>query len=74
MELLKATWPAVFDSLRDLLPIILIIGFFQFAVLQQPIPNLGEIASGKKFLRTWIRGTVYLINSASFAADPSSKS
>ena len=43
---LKAIWSALFDSLRNLLPIVLVIGFFQFAVLQQPIPNLGEIAIG----------------------------
>jgi hypothetical protein len=50
MESLKAIWTAVFDSLRDLLPIILVIGFFQFAVLQQPIPNLGEIVLGIVFV------------------------
>jgi hypothetical protein len=50
MESLKAIWTAVLDSLRDLLPIILVIGFFQFAVLQQPIPNLGEIVIGIVFV------------------------
>ena len=34
------------DSARDLAPIIVVIGFFQIAVLQQPIPNLGEIVVG----------------------------
>jgi hypothetical protein len=46
MKSLKAIWSSLFDSLRDLLPIILVIGFFQLAVLQQPIPNFGEIAIG----------------------------
>jgi len=46
MKSLKAAWSALFESLRDLLPIILVIGFFQLAVLQQPIPNFGEIAIG----------------------------
>jgi len=50
MESLKSIWTAVLDSLRDLLPIILVIGFFQFAVLQQPIPNLGEIVIGIVFV------------------------
>jgi hypothetical protein len=50
MKSLKAVWQALFDSLRDLLPIILVIGFFQFAVLQQPIPNFGEIAIGIAFV------------------------
>lgn len=34
------------DSFRDLAPIILVIGFFQLVVLQQPIPNLGGILLG----------------------------
>ena len=50
MKLLKAVWGALFDSARDLLPIILVISFFQFAVLQQPIPNFGEIAIGILFV------------------------
>jgi hypothetical protein len=33
-------------SVRDLLPIIIVIGFFQIAVLEQPIPNLLEIVWG----------------------------
>jgi len=50
MESLKVIWTSLFESLRDLLPIIVVIGFFQFAVLQQPIPNLGEIAIGIVFV------------------------
>ncbi len=50
MNSLKSILGAVFDSLRDLLPIILVIGFFQLAVLQQPIPNFGEIALGIAFV------------------------
>jgi len=50
MKTLKTMWPAVFESLRDLLPIIVVIGFFQLAVLQQPIPNFGEIAIGILFV------------------------
>ena len=33
-------------ALRDLAPIIVVIAFFQIAVLQQPFPNLGSIAVG----------------------------
>jgi len=50
MNLLKSILTSLFDSLRDLLPIILVIGFFQFAVLQQPIPNFGEIVLGVVFV------------------------
>jgi len=34
------------DSVRDLLPIIVVIGFFQLVILQQPIPNLNGILIG----------------------------
>ncbi len=33
-------------SFRDLLPIIIVIGFFQLAVLQQPVPNLFDLLFG----------------------------
>ncbi|MDH3870781.1 MAG: DUF1538 domain-containing protein [Gammaproteobacteria bacterium] len=33
-------------SIRDLAPIILVIGFFQLVVLRQPIPNLGDLVMG----------------------------
>ncbi|MFT6030285.1 MAG: hypothetical protein ACI8O8_002029 [Oleiphilaceae bacterium] len=33
-------------SLRDLAPVILVILFFQFAVLQQTLPNLVDIIIG----------------------------
>ena len=34
------------QSFQDLLPIILVIGFFQLVVLRQPVPQLGEILAG----------------------------
>ena len=37
---------SLLDSLRDLAPIVLVIAFFQLAVLSQPIPNLAEILWG----------------------------
>ena len=33
-------------ALRDLAPIVLVIAFFQIAVLQQPFPNLAGVAVG----------------------------
>ena len=50
MKSLQAILTSLLESLRDLLPIILVIGFFQFAVLQEPIPNFGEIALGIIFV------------------------
>ena len=38
------------QSLRDLAPIVLVIAIFQIAVLQQPIPNLGELLVGLLFV------------------------
>ena len=38
------------QSLRDLAPIVLVIAVFQIAVLQQPIPNLGELLVGLLFV------------------------
>ncbi|MDH5571508.1 MAG: DUF1538 domain-containing protein [Gammaproteobacteria bacterium] len=37
-------------SLRDLLPIIVVIAFFQLFVLQQPIPNMADIFLGTLFV------------------------
>jgi uncharacterized membrane protein (DUF2068 family) len=50
MKSFKAILTSLLDSLRDLLPIILVIAFFQLVVLQQPIPNFGEIATGVVFI------------------------
>lgn len=40
--ILKKQWAAC----TDLLPIILVIAFFQLVVIRQPLPNLGEILFG----------------------------
>ena len=47
---LRKLLQSMLGSLRDLLPIFLVIIFFQFAVLQQPLPNLGEILLGVVFV------------------------
>lgn len=48
------------DSFRDLLPIILVVSFFQLFVLQQPIPNWPTLLTGTLFvvigLALFIRG------------------
>ncbi len=33
-------------SVRDLIPVVLVVAFFQFIVLQQPLPNLSSILGG----------------------------
>ncbi len=37
---------SLLESLRDLLPIIAVIAFFQLVVLHQPIPNLADLLGG----------------------------
>ncbi len=36
----------LWQSTRDLLPIIIVIAFFQIVVLQKPIPNMGQLLVG----------------------------
>ncbi|MFQ5994280.1 MAG: DUF1538 family protein [Acidiferrobacterales bacterium] len=47
---MKATFSAfldsIFESVRNLAPIVVVIGFFQTVVLQQPLPNLAELLFG----------------------------
>jgi hypothetical protein len=50
MKSLKAMFSALFGSLRDLIPIIVVIGFFQMVILQKPIPDIGEISLGIAFV------------------------
>lgn len=66
MKLLKAIFGSLLDSLRDLLPIILVIAFFQLAVLQQPIPNFAEIARGIVFVVIGLSLFIYGLNMGLF--------
>lgn len=60
MEKLKPILAPLLSSARDLAPIVAVIAFFQFAVLRQPIPNLGDILLGALFvtigLALFVRG------------------
>jgi len=44
--MLRELLRSVLDSVRDLLPIVVVVGFFQVAVLHEPIPNLGDMVAG----------------------------
>jgi len=46
----KGFLKSLLNSFYDLLPIVVVIGFFQLVVLQQPIPNLLEILTGSFFV------------------------
>jgi hypothetical protein len=43
---LRAFLGTLLYSLRDLLPIILVVAFFQIVVIRQPVPDLGRILYG----------------------------
>ena len=46
MAALRSFLLLVLGTLRDLLPIIAVVAFFQIVVIQQPFPNLEEILTG----------------------------
>ena len=46
IAMLKQFLRSLLASFKDLLPIILVIGFFQLVVLREPVPNLGQILAG----------------------------
>ena len=43
---MKQLWLSLLNSARDLTPIIVVIGFFQVLILQQPLPNLASLLGG----------------------------
>ncbi|WP_028883278.1 DUF1538 domain-containing protein [Teredinibacter turnerae] len=47
---MNALLSSLLGSLRDLLPIVLVIAFFQLAVLQQPLPDIASILLGLVFV------------------------
>lgn len=49
-QALGALFGSMSGSMRDLLPIILVIAFFQLVVLHQPIPNFLDIVIGTLFV------------------------
>ena len=55
------------DSVRDLLPIIVVIAFFQLVILKQPIPNLEDILIGTLLV---VIGLALFINGLQMALFP----
>ena len=50
MRQLRLLGKSLLASLRDLLPVILVVGVFQILIIQQPIPNFIEILVGTLFI------------------------
>ena len=44
--IIKSIFLKIKSSFTDLLPIILVIAFFQIVVLKQPLPQMGEVLFG----------------------------
>ncbi len=60
MDQLRAFIGTLLSSLRDLLPIILVVAFFQIVIIRQPIPDYSDLVVGTLFviigLAFFIRG------------------
>ncbi|CAC9522933.1 Uncharacterized MFS-type transporter [uncultured Gammaproteobacteria bacterium] len=61
-KILKVFSHNLLDSAKDLVPIVLVIGFFQLVVLQQNIPNLFDIVLGTGFVLLGLTLFVYGLN------------
>lgn len=46
MEQLRQFTNSILSSARDLLPIVLVVAFFQLVVIQQPLPELARLITG----------------------------
>ena len=55
---LKVLLASFLDTARDLAPIVIVVGFFQLVVLQQPLPNIVELMVG---LALVLAGLVYYL-------------
>ena len=63
---MKAFLQAMLASFKDLMPIIIVIAFFQLVVLQQPLPNLFEIVIGLLMVVTGLTFFVFGLEKALF--------
>lgn len=56
---LQQLFHSMLGSVRDLIPIVAVILFFQFLVLQQPLPNIGQLMLGVVFV---VMGLTFFIH------------
>lgn len=66
MNALVALLKAMLASLRDLLPIIFVIAFFQLVVLQEPLPNILSILLGLLFVVLGLTFFIFGLNMGLF--------
>ncbi len=65
-EAIKALWGDLLGSLRDLAPIVLVIGGFQFLVLDQPVESPAELLGGAALVVIGLTFFVYGLRLALF--------
>ena len=65
-KVLRTLWKHVAGSARDLAPIILVIGFFQYFILQQPLDNVLGLAGGAVLVLLGLTLFVYGLELALF--------
>ena len=63
---LRTFWRHISESLRDLAPIVIVIGFFQVFILKQPIEGGLEIASGALLVLIGLTMFIYGLELALF--------
>jgi len=56
---IRALGSSLLDSLRDLLPVALVVVFFQLAVLHQPLPDLVNLLTGMMLV---VLGLTFFVN------------
>lgn len=65
-KILRTLWKHVAGSARDLAPIILVIAFFQYFILQQPLDNVLGLATGALIVLLGLTLFVYGLELALF--------
>lgn len=65
-EALRVLWRDLLGSLRDLAPIVLVIGGFQFLVLEQPAESLSHLAGGTVLVVVGLTFFIYGLRLALF--------
>ncbi len=66
-EVLRQSWRSLRDSFLDLVPIVAVVMFFQFAVLQQPLPGPGKLLGGAVMV---LLGLAFFVNGLKLALFP----
>jgi hypothetical protein len=65
-RILRTLWKHVAGSVRDLAPIVIVIGFFQYFILQQPLDNALALAGGAILVLLGLTMFVYGLELALF--------